>query len=40
MNMATRRNFLHLRYIQLRRRFARRRMARDLGWKSGWQATG
>ncbi len=36
MNMATPRNRIALRLIQLRRRYARQRMMRDLGWRTGW----
>lgn len=36
MNMATPRNWLHIRLIQARRRYARKRMLKDLGWRRAW----
>lgn len=37
--MATRRNWLVLRLIQLRRHIARRRLMRDMGWRDYWTHT-
>ena len=34
--MATRRNWFAIRYIQLRRRYARDRLLREMGWRTGW----
>lgn len=36
MSMATRRNRLVLWVLQMRRRYAQRRMLRELGWQRAW----
>jgi hypothetical protein len=35
--MATPRFRIHVLYIQWRRRIVRKRMLRELGWRSGWE---
>jgi hypothetical protein len=37
--MATRRNVLVLLYLQWRRRYAQRRLLREMGWRSYWERT-
>lgn len=37
--MATYRNRIILLVIQYRRRYSQRRLLKDLGWRTGWQAT-
>jgi hypothetical protein len=37
--MATRRNVLSLLYLQWRRRYAQRRLLRDMGWRQSWERT-